>query len=160
MLAFLALLALGAAQPAPTETAPPTIVTTASGLRFQVLEAGSGRRPTREDAVLVTYQGRLADGTVFDAAEQPVGLTVAGAIPGFTEALLLMNAGGRYRFWIPPALAYGAQGSRGRRPAQCDARIHADLGPDRPAGGAPPGRLIRAGAIRAGSRRSPRPGTG
>lgn len=112
MLAFLALVALGAAQPAPADP-PSSTVTTASGLRFQVLEAGTGRRPTREDAVLVTYQGRLADGTVFDAAEQPGGIAVAGAIPGFTEALLMMNAGGRYRFWIPPALAYGRQGSRG-----------------------------------------------
>jgi FKBP-type peptidyl-prolyl cis-trans isomerase len=116
LLAFLALLTFGAAQPAPAETPAAAIVTTASGLRFQVLEAGNGRRPTREDAVLVTYQGRLADGAVFDAAEQPVGLAVAGAIPGFTEALLLMNVGGRYRFWIPPALAYGARGLRGRVP--------------------------------------------
>lgn len=93
--------------------APSAVVTLPSGLRFQVLEPGTGRRPTREDAVLVTYQGRLADGTLFDAAEQPVGMRVEETVPGFAEALLLMNAGGRYRFWIPPELAYGAAGSGG-----------------------------------------------
>jgi len=111
---LIAWLALQAAQPPPPAApTPAAIVTTASGLRLQVLEAGSGRRPTLDDAVLVTYQGRLADGAVFDDAAQPVGLMVADTVPGFTEALLLMNAGGRYRFWVPPALAYGAAGSRG-----------------------------------------------
>lgn len=112
---LIALLALQAAQPSasPSAPAPSAIVTTASGLRFQVLEPGSGRRPTIDDAVLVTYQGRLADGTLFDSTAEPAGLMVADTVPGFTEALLLMNAGGRYRFWVPPALAYGAEGSRG-----------------------------------------------
>ena len=111
---LIAWLALQAAQPPPPAApTPAAIVTTASGLRLQVLEAGSGRRPTLDDAVLVTYQGRLTDGAVFDDAAQPVGLMVADTVPGFTEALLLMNAGGRYRFWVPPALAYGAAGSRG-----------------------------------------------
>ncbi|HYN45259.1 MAG TPA: FKBP-type peptidyl-prolyl cis-trans isomerase [Allosphingosinicella sp.] len=109
---------------APGAVVPPTpagqaaIVTTASGLRFQVIEAGSGRRPVPGDAVLVTYEGRLADGIVFDAAAQPVGLLVSRTIPGFTEALLMMNQGGRYRFWVPPSLGYGAQGSRGVVPPE------------------------------------------
>lgn len=112
---LIAWLALQAAQPPtpPVAPAPSAIVTTASGLRFQVLEPGSGRRPTLDDAVLVTYQGRLADGTLFNSTAEPAGLMVADTVPGFTEALLLMNAGGRYRFWVPPALAYGARGSRG-----------------------------------------------
>jgi FKBP-type peptidyl-prolyl cis-trans isomerase FkpA len=97
---------------APVET-PLSSVITQSGLRFEVLEAGAGRRPVRGDAVLVTYVGRLADGTIFDSAAQPVGLLVSGAIPGFTEALLRMNEGGRYRFVIPPRLAYGARGRPG-----------------------------------------------
>jgi FKBP-type peptidyl-prolyl cis-trans isomerase len=104
-----ALFALQAVAPAP----PSAILTTRSGLRFQVLQPGTGRRPTRDDAVLVTYQGRLADGGMFDSADQPVGLVVAQTVPGFAEALLMMNAGGRYRFWIPPRLAYGAAGSGG-----------------------------------------------
>ena len=80
-------------------------------------EAGTGRRPVRGDAVLVTYVGRLADGTIFDSTAQPAGLLVSGAIPGFTEALLMMNEGGRYRFVIPPRLAYGARGRPGAVPA-------------------------------------------
>ena len=106
--------AAGAAQ---TDTA---VVTTASGLRFQVLQAGTGRRPKPGDAVLVTYEGRLADGTIFDSAAQPVGLRVSDLVPGFAEAVRRMNEGGRYRFWIPPRLAYGAQGSRGVVPPDAE----------------------------------------
>ena len=105
------LLAMAApAQAAPgARLAPP--VATASGLRFQTLKPGTGRRPTAADAVLIAYEGRLADGTVFDRSEQPVGMTVSGVIPGFAEALQLMNQGGTYRFWIPGALAYGPEGT-------------------------------------------------
>jgi peptidylprolyl isomerase len=98
----------------------PAAATTASGLHFQVLQAGAGRRPRLGDAVLVTYEGRLADGTVFDSAAQPVGLPVSDLVPGFTEALLLMNEGGRYRFRIPPALAYGARGRPGVIPPNAE----------------------------------------
>ena len=125
---ILALLALQAAAPIPAPgpasasaaPAPSAIVTTESGLRFQVLQAGTGRRPTRHDAVLVTYEGRLGDGTVFDSAPEPVGVRVGQLIPGFTEALRLMNQGGRYRFWIPPNLAYGDVGSRGVVPPNAE----------------------------------------
>jgi FKBP-type peptidyl-prolyl cis-trans isomerase len=107
---FPLLIALAApAQAAAAPAAP--IVATASGLRFQTLKPGSGPRPAAEDAVLITYEGRLADGKVFDKSEQPVGMMVSGVIPGFKEALLLMNQGGTYRFWIPAALAYGAEGA-------------------------------------------------
>lgn len=115
MLALLIALAVPVPAPVPAQ-APLSSVTTRSGLRFEVLESGSGRRPVRGDAVLVTYVGRLADGTVFDSTAQPTGLLVSGAIPGFTEALLMMNEGGRYRFVIPPRLAYGARGRRGAVP--------------------------------------------
>jgi FKBP-type peptidyl-prolyl cis-trans isomerase FkpA len=81
-----------------------------------VLQAGAGRRPRPGDAVLVTYVGRLPDGTIFDSAAQPVGLSVSNAVPGFTEALLLMNEGGRYRFVIPARLAYGTRGRPGLVP--------------------------------------------
>jgi peptidylprolyl isomerase len=113
------LLALLIAQAVPaggTAETPLSSVTTSSGLRFEVLEAGTGRRPARDDAVLVTYVGRLPDGTVFDSAPRPIGLLVSGAIPGFTEALLMMNEGGHYRFVIPPRLAYGARGRPGAVP--------------------------------------------
>ena len=110
-LAFAALLA-GQPSLAPAPE-PPPVVRTASGLRFQVLQPGTGRRPVRGDAVLISYEGRLADGTIFDSTPQPVGILVADTVPGFTEALLMMNQGGRYRFWVPPELAYGTEGSRG-----------------------------------------------
>ena len=109
-----------AAIEAPPSPAAPAIVTTASGLRFAVLEPGTGRRPGPEDAVLVTYEGRLADGTVFESTPEPVGLPVSGLIPGFTEALQMMNEGGRYRFWIPSDLAYGEAGSPGAIPPNAE----------------------------------------
>lgn len=104
-------LLLAVAAPAQAAPAPPPTVATASGLRFQTREPGAGRRPGPDEAVLITYEGRLADGTVFDKSEQPVGMMVAGVIPGFAEALLMMNQGGTYRFWIPGALAYGPSGT-------------------------------------------------
>ena len=115
-------IALLLAQPAPARLPadPPAIVTTASGLRFEVLRAGTGRRPTVQDAVQVTYEVRLADGTLVDSTARPAGLRVADAIPGFTEALLLMNQGGEYRFRVPPALAYGTPGSPGAVPPNAE----------------------------------------
>ncbi|MBC7987799.1 MAG: FKBP-type peptidyl-prolyl cis-trans isomerase [Sphingomonadaceae bacterium] len=83
------------------------LTTTESGLRYQTLEPGEGgSHPGRDDLVLIDYEGRLADGTVFDSGER-VDNPVAGFIPGFTEALMLMTKGERARFWIPADLAYG-----------------------------------------------------
>jgi FKBP-type peptidyl-prolyl cis-trans isomerase len=121
---FTALL-LAVAQPAAPATVPavaaivvpaaPTVkqgvVTLPSGLRFQTLQASTGPRPSANAAVLVTYEGKLANGTQFDASAQPVPFGVQDVIPGFTQALLMMNAGGRYRFWIPSNLAYGEAGA-------------------------------------------------
>ena len=112
-------LLIAAAQPAtvPDSPAAPAveqgIVTTASGLRIRTLAAGTGAAPQPGGAVRVSYEGRLADGTVFDAAAEPVGLPVSQLVPGFTEALLMMRVGGRYRFWIPAPLAYGERGVPG-----------------------------------------------
>ena len=92
------------------------VVTTASGLQYEVIEQGSGIRPGPADMVLVEYEGRLLDGTVFDASAKqggPVPLPVGGVIPGWTEALMLMQKGAKYRLWIPPELAYGPQGAGG-----------------------------------------------
>jgi FKBP-type peptidyl-prolyl cis-trans isomerase len=120
-LIFLAFLAVQAAVPLPAPTGESPIVTTASGLRFQVLEPGTGRRPTRSDAVQVSYEVRLAaDNSLVEATPQPVGIPVSGAIRGFTEALLLMNQGGRYRFQVPAALAYGRRGNPGAVPPNAD----------------------------------------
>ena len=85
------------------------IVTTPSGLRYQVLKAGDvkGARPTDSDVSLINYEGRLVDGTVFDKSQQPTPLPVAGVVPGFSEGLKLMHKGAKYRFWIKPELGYG-----------------------------------------------------
>ena len=123
MIAIALLLAALQAAPAAAPAAPPAIaaapqvgkgaITTASGLRIETLTAGSGRRPEEGGAVLLTYEGKLADGTVFDAAVEPTGLPVSGLVPGFTEALLMTQVGGTYRIWLPSELAYGAEGAGG-----------------------------------------------
>ena len=82
--------------------------------------SATGAAPQPGGAVRVSYEGRLADGTVFDAAAEPVGLPVSQLVPGFTEALLLMRAGGRYRFWIPAPLAYGERGVPGVIPPNAE----------------------------------------
>jgi len=82
------------------------VQTTASGLHYKVLQPGEGPSPTATDTALVKYEGRLRDGTVFDANEQ-TPMPVGGVVPGFSEALQLMQKGGEYRIWIPSDLAYG-----------------------------------------------------
>jgi FKBP-type peptidyl-prolyl cis-trans isomerase FkpA len=89
---------------------------TASGLQFQVVTPGTGESPGPDDLVLVEYEGRLLDGTVFDASARhggPAPLPVSGVIPGWTEALQMMQRGGTYRLWIPPELGYGERGAGG-----------------------------------------------
>ncbi|HEX8401319.1 MAG TPA: FKBP-type peptidyl-prolyl cis-trans isomerase [Allosphingosinicella sp.] len=90
------------------------VTTTASGLQIETVKPGTGVTPGPNDMVLVEYEGRLLDGTVFDASAKqggPAPLPVSGVIPGWTEALLMMKKGGSYRLWIPPELAYGPQGA-------------------------------------------------
>jgi FKBP-type peptidyl-prolyl cis-trans isomerase len=90
------------------------VTTTASGLQIETIKPGTGATPGPNDLVLVEYEGRLLDGTVFDASAKqggPAPLPVSGVIPGWTEALLMMKKGGSYRLWIPPELAYGPQGA-------------------------------------------------
>jgi len=82
------------------------VETTASGLQYKVLKPGEGPSPTATDTALVKYEGTLRDGTVFDANEQ-TPMPVGGVVPGFSEALQLMQKGGEYRIWIPSELAYG-----------------------------------------------------
>lgn len=90
------------------------IVTTASGLQYEVLKEGTGPHPTKDDMVTIHYKGSLIDGTVFDSSYergQPATFAVGGVIPGFTEALQLMTVGSKYRVWIPAELGYGAAGN-------------------------------------------------
>lgn len=84
--------------------------TTASGLGFRTVKQGTGPRIARADAALIEYEARTIDGTVFDTTEgrQPMPVVPGQVIPGFSEALLMMQKGGRYRLRIPGRLAYGA----------------------------------------------------
>ena len=91
----------------------PGVTTTASGLQYRVVTAGEGAKPQASDTVTVHYKGTLVDGTEFDSSYkrgQPASFAVGGVIPGWTEALQLMQVGSKYELAIPPALAYGAQG--------------------------------------------------
>jgi len=114
-------------------------VTTASGLRFETLTPGTGPRPQMGDPVLVTYEGRLTDGTVFDSSAEPVPMTVGQLIPGFNEGLMLMSRGGRYRLHIPAAIGYGAEGAGGVIPPNADLIFDVTLVDVSPASGAPAG---------------------
>lgn len=90
--------------------------TTPSGLQYEVIEEGKGPRPEAGDSVTVHYTGKLIDGTVFDSSEErgePATFGVSQVIPGWIEALQLMNEGSRWRLFIPSALAYGPQGAGG-----------------------------------------------
>lgn len=89
------------------------VTTTASGLQYEVLRAGDGPMPTAEDDVRLHYRGSLIDGTEFDASYEgdPVVFNAGRLISGFTEALLLMNAGSHFRIVIPSEIAYGPNGS-------------------------------------------------
>lgn len=83
--------------------------TTSSGLQFRTVEAGSGPQIKAIDGVLIEYEGRLLDGTVFDSSEGrgPTPMIAGQVIPGFAEALTKMQKGGRYRIRIPAKLGYG-----------------------------------------------------
>lgn len=90
------------------------VVTTESGLQYEVLREGDGARPGPGDRVTIHYRGTLIDGTQFDSSYDrgsPATFSVGGVIPGFSEALQLMPVGSKYRFCIPGEIAYGEQGS-------------------------------------------------
>lgn len=90
------------------------VQTTASGLQYEVLTAGSGPKPSAGDRVRVHYKGTLIDGKEFDSsyrAGQPVTFAVNEVIGGWAEGLQLMNVGSKCRLVIPPELGYGPQGS-------------------------------------------------
>jgi FKBP-type peptidyl-prolyl cis-trans isomerase FkpA len=84
--------------------------TTPSGLQFRTISGGEGPLITAQDGVVIEYEGKLPDGTVFDSTEGkgPVPMLAGQVIPGFSEALQKMQKGGRYKFRIPAKLAYGA----------------------------------------------------
>ena len=87
------------------------MITTPSGLKYQVLKHGTGTvSPKATDTVKVHYHGTLLDGTVFDSSVErgePISFPLNGVIPGWTEGLQLMKVGDKFKFEIPPNLAYG-----------------------------------------------------
>jgi FKBP-type peptidyl-prolyl cis-trans isomerase FklB len=88
------------------------VVTTASGLQYEVIKKAEGAQPTASDVVTVHYEGKLTDGSVFDSSVErgsPVDLPVGGVIPGWVEGLQLMHVGEKYKLYIPSDLAYGPQ---------------------------------------------------
>lgn len=88
------------------------IVTTQSGLRYQVIEEGNGEPATANDLIAMRYVLTKEDGTVLQRSAdsgQPFMATTDMVFPGFTEGLLMMRERGRYRLWVPPRLAYGDQ---------------------------------------------------
>ncbi len=101
-----------AATDKPADNAPKSdMKTTASGLKYQVLKQGTGTvSPKATDTVKVHYHGTLLDGTVFDSSVErgePISFPLNGVIPGWTEGLQLMKVGDKFKFEIPPNLAYG-----------------------------------------------------
>ncbi|TXD49600.1 MULTISPECIES: FKBP-type peptidyl-prolyl cis-trans isomerase [unclassified Polaribacter] len=87
------------------------VMTTASGLQYKVLEEGTGAMPVATSKIKINYHGTLIDGTVFDSTiekKTPYESNANQFIPGFTEGLLLMKEGAKYKFFIPQNLAYGA----------------------------------------------------
>jgi FKBP-type peptidyl-prolyl cis-trans isomerase len=104
------------AAPASSDT-----ITTASGLKYQVLKRGSGTvSPKASDTVKVHYHGTLLDGTVFDSSVErgePISFPLGRVIPGWTEGLQLMKVGDKFKFTIPPELAYGANSPSPKIPA-------------------------------------------
>jgi FKBP-type peptidyl-prolyl cis-trans isomerase len=92
------------------------VVTTASGLQYEVLREGDGVKPAAEDRVSIHYKGTLIDGTQFDSSydrNEPAVFGVSGVIAGFSEALQLMSVGSHFRVVIPGDLGYGPQGTQG-----------------------------------------------
>ncbi|MDT8397900.1 MAG: FKBP-type peptidyl-prolyl cis-trans isomerase [Pseudomonadales bacterium] len=94
----------------------PEVTVTASGLQYEIIEAGDGARPQADSRVKVHYHGTLTDGSVFDSSVErgeALEFPVNGVIAGWTEALQLMPAGSKWKLYVPHELAYGANGAGG-----------------------------------------------
>jgi len=90
------------------------VKTLPSGLQYKVIKAGTGKKPSATDTVTAHYRGTLIDGTEFDSSYKrgkPVSFPVNGVIPGWREALQLMEEGAKWQLFIPSNLAYAERGA-------------------------------------------------
>lgn len=96
----------------------PDVKTTASGLQYKIINAGSGKAPGPTDQVTVNYRGNLIDGTEFDSSYsrgEPTSFPLNGVIKGWTEGLQLIKEGGKIQLFIPNNLAYAGRGPLAHR---------------------------------------------
>jgi len=96
----------------------PGVVTTESGLQYQIVEAGSGKTPSPTDQVSVHYRGTLVDGKEFDSSYKrgkPTSFQLDGVVQGWTEGLQFIKEGGKIKLFIPPELAYRDRGPLANR---------------------------------------------
>ncbi len=108
----------------------PGVTVLPSGLQYEVLTAGTGRKPKATDRVQCHYHGTMIDGQVFDSSIQrgtPAVFGVNQVIPGWVEALQLMPEGSRWKLYIPSELAYGEQGAGGSIPANATLIFEVEL---------------------------------
>lgn len=130
------------------------VKTTQSGLQYQVIKEGTGAAPKENSIVKVHYHGTLPSGKVFDSSvdrKEPATFPLNRVIDGWTEGLQLMKVGGKYRFFIPPDLAYGERGSGpdiGPNQALVFDVELLDIVGEAPANPAPPGAAPGAGEPR------------
>jgi FKBP-type peptidyl-prolyl cis-trans isomerase FklB len=99
----------------------PGVIELPSGLQYEVITEGEGIKPLTTQKVTCHYHGTLIDGTVFDSSVnrgQPATFPLNAVIKGWTEGVQLMNTGSKWRFFIPPQLAYG------------DREVSAQIGPN------------------------------
>jgi peptidylprolyl isomerase len=117
---------------APIESDPLETMTTASGLQYTELRAGSGAKPQVGEIVAVHYTGKLADGTKFDSSYdrgEPIRFPLGQGhvIPGWDEGIALMNEGGQATLVVPPELGYGEQGAGGVIPPNATLTFDVEL---------------------------------
>lgn len=93
------------------------VITTASGLQYEVVREGTGPKPTAESTVNLKYVGTTIDGKEFDSSkDQPAKIDLRSVVPGFREGVMLMSVGSKYKIFIPGNIAYGERGPRGIEP--------------------------------------------
>lgn len=96
------------------------VITTPSGLQYEIITEGTGRIPRQQNKVMAHYEGKLVSGKVFDSSYrrgQPATFPVGGLIQGWQEALQLMPTGSKWRLFIPSHLGYGTKGAGADIPA-------------------------------------------